>query len=49
MRFYDCDDQGQFDRLSRLVDDGDLVTTMQLQTFAPDTPAGARNQGFRPV
>ena len=48
MRVHDCDDPDQFDRLSRLVDDGDLATTMQLQAFAPDTLAEARNRGFRP-
>jgi hypothetical protein len=49
MRFYDCDDEEQFGRLSILVVDDDLLETLQLQTFAPDAPPEARNRGFRPA
>ena len=49
MRVYDCDDQAQFDRLTALVEAGDLVEDVGLQSFAPDTLPEARNRGFRPV
>ncbi|MCL1598609.1 MAG: hypothetical protein M3094_05460 [Actinomycetia bacterium] len=47
MVVYDCDVEGQFEALSERVAARDLVATKQIQTFAPDTPAQARNQGFR--
>ena len=49
MRVYDCDDENQFEALSERVTARDLMASKLLQTFAPDTPAQARNQGFRPV
>ena len=49
MRVYDCDDEDQFQVLSERVATEDLMAAKQLQTFAPDTPAQARNQGFRPI
>ena len=49
MRVYDCDDQAQFDRISALVEAEDLVMTLGLQSFSPDTLPEARNRGFRPV
>lgn len=49
MRVYDCDDQAQFEALSALVEDDDLLDGVGLQSFAPDTLPEARNRGFRPV
>ncbi len=49
MRVYDCDDSVQFEALSALVDDGNLVDDLGLQSFGPDTLAEARNRGFRQV
>ena len=49
MRFYDCDDESQFDDLSgRVVEEG-LVGRDMVQVFAPDTPTEAMNRGYRPV
>lgn len=49
MRFYDCDDPGQFGRLGERMDSEDLLTRRLIQTFGPDEPAEARNRGFRPA
>ena len=49
MRFYDCDDPEQFERLSARVEHDDLLTRKLLQGFGPDSAADARNRGFRPV
>lgn len=48
MRFYDCDDEAQFEELSARVAAADMIAANMLQTFAPDTPIEARNRGFRP-
>ncbi len=47
MVVYDCDDDAQFTELSDRVAAEDLMNRLLLQTFAPDTLAQARNQGFR--
>jgi len=49
MRVYDCDDSDQFAALERAVADLRLDMTNQLSSFAPDTPAEARNRGFLPA
>lgn len=49
MRFYDCDDEEQFDELSTRVKEDDLLGANLLQTFAPDTPVEAENRCYRPV
>jgi hypothetical protein len=48
MIFYDCDDEEQYAAVAALVEEGDLIGRLGVQTFAPDTPAEARNRGFRP-
>ncbi len=47
MRFYDCDDDGQFEELGRRLQAEGLLAGNLLQSFAPDTPVEARNRGFR--
>lgn len=49
MRFYDCDDDSQFDELKTRVEAEDLVGRNRLQAFAPDTPEEAANRGYSPV
>ena len=48
MRFYDCDDESEFDEISRRVDEEGLVGRDMVQVFAPDTPVEAMNRGYRP-
>lgn len=47
MRFYDCDDDQQFDALGERVEVDDLLDRKLLSAFAPDDPSEARNRGFR--
>jgi hypothetical protein len=47
MRFYDCDDEGQFEELQYRVETDDLLDRDLLSSFAPDEPSEARNRGFR--
>ena len=49
MRFYDCDDESQFDEISGRVKDDGLVGRNLVQVFAPDTPVEAMNRGFKPM
>jgi hypothetical protein len=49
MRFYDCDDDQQFDELNIRVSGDGLVGKDMLQAFAPDTPIEAMNRGYRPA
>jgi len=49
MKFYDCDDEAQFEQLRSRVDDEDLVGKNRLQAFAPDTPDEALNRGYSPA
>ena len=49
MRFYDCDDDAQYDEISARVRDDDMVGRNLIQVFAPDTPTEAMNRGFRPA
>ena len=49
MKVYDCDDADQFDALDALVAEYRLDLGNQLQTFAPDELAEARNRGFAGV
>ena len=48
MRFYDCDDEAQFEELEKRVEGERLVGRNLLQTFAPDSPMEAMNRSFRP-
>jgi hypothetical protein len=48
MIVYDCDDEEQFSELEARVDADGLMARAMLSSFAPDTPAEARNRGFRP-
>ena len=48
MRFYDCDDGAQYAALEGRVEGERLEERLLLASFAPDTPAEARNRGFRP-
>jgi hypothetical protein len=48
MRFFDCDDDGQFEEISARLREEGLVSQNLIQVFAPDTPTEARNRGFRP-
>ncbi len=47
MRFYDCDDADQFSRLETRFTEDNMLEAKLIQTFGPDTPAEARNRGFR--
>lgn len=47
MVFYDCDDRGEFEELEHRVETDDLLTKNLLSAFGPDSPAEARNRGFR--
>jgi hypothetical protein len=47
MRFYDCDDDEQFDEIARRVEEEGLVGKNLIQVFAPDSTIEARNRGFR--
>ncbi len=47
MVFYDCDDAEQFAELEERIGEDDLLTRNLLSSFGPDTPAEARNRGFR--
>ena len=49
MKVYDCDDPDQMAELKTLVEEHDLWTQNQLQTFSPDDLLEARNRSFRPV
>jgi hypothetical protein len=49
MRYYDCDQDGEFDDLKSRVDSEDLVGRNRLQAFAPDTPEEAINRGYSPA
>jgi hypothetical protein len=49
MRFYDCDDDEQFDEVASRIKDEGLLGKNLVQVFAPDTPIEARNRGFRPA
>jgi hypothetical protein len=49
MRFYDCDDESQFDEIAGRVKDDGLVGRNLIQVFAPDTTVEAMNRGFRPA
>lgn len=47
MVFYDCDDEDQFAELEERVAEDDLLAKNLLSAFGPDSPAEARNRGFR--
>jgi hypothetical protein len=49
MKVYDCDDPDQLVELEALVEDHDLWSRNQLQTFSPDDLFEARNRSFRPL
>ena len=48
MRVYDCDDEVQYELLSRRVEEEGLVARSLVASFGPDSLAEARNRGFRP-
>ena len=47
MRVYDCDDDREYEELSRRVVEEGLMGRNLLQSFAPDTLDEARNRGFK--
>ena len=47
MRFYDCNDDEQFETLESRIETDDLLDRKLLSSFAPDDPSEARNRGFR--
>ncbi len=49
MCLYDCDDDDQFEMLSKRVQEEDLMSRKLLQGFGPDSLAEARNRGYRGV
>ena len=49
MRVYDCDDSAQFAILDERVVSERLIDLKMLQSFAPDSLADARNQGFKHI
>jgi hypothetical protein len=49
MRFFDCDDDEQFEALESRVEIEDLLERKLLSSFAPDEPSEARNRGFKAV
>ena len=49
MRVYDCDNDQEYEELSRRVVEEDLVGRKLLQSFAPDTLDEARNRSFKAV
>lgn len=48
MLVYDCDDDADYEALSKRVEEEDLVGRRLLSAFGPDTLAEARNRGFSP-
>ena len=46
MAVHDCDDDEQLAALEARIAEDDLADRNQLQAFAPDTLAEARNRGF---
>ena len=48
MTVFDCDDEDQYASVSTAIEDDDLVGSLGVQTFGPDTLDEARNRGFRP-
>ncbi len=49
MCVYDCDDEDQFEILSKRVQEEDLMNRKLLQSFGADTLPEARNRGYRPL
>lgn len=49
MCLYDCDDEDQFEMLTKRVQDENLMTRKLLQGFGPDSLPEARNRGYKPV
>jgi hypothetical protein len=47
MLAYDCDDAEQFAELEARLETDDLLKKNLLSSFGPDSPAEARNRGFR--
>jgi hypothetical protein len=47
MVYYDLDDPDQFSELEIRLADDELLELNLVSSFAPDTPAEARNRGFR--
>lgn len=48
MVLYDCDDESDHSVLQARLEAEDLIGQLRISTFAPDSVAEARNQGFRP-
>ncbi len=49
MCVYDCDDEDQFEILSRRVQEENLMNRKLLQGFGADSLPEARNRGYKPV
>lgn len=49
MKVYDCDDPEQFAVLDQMVSQDGLWERNELQTFAPDELAEARNRSFSTI
>jgi hypothetical protein len=47
MRVYDCDDEAQYRLIRARLEQEGLVGRLRVASFGPDTPAEARNRGFR--
>ncbi len=47
MKVYDCDNQEEFSKLEKLINNSDLILTNSIQAFAPDTIDEAKNRGFK--
>ncbi len=49
MKFYDCDDVEQFEKLSALTNSVDYIKLNLIQSFSPDNIDEAKNRGFKPA
>lgn len=49
MKLFDCDEDAESAALADRAEAEHLVAANGLQSFSPDTPAEARNRGFRPL
>ena len=49
MKFYDCDNDEQFSKLTAMVDNLDYIKLNLIQSFSPDSIDEAKNRGFKPA
>ena len=47
MKFYDCDDVEQFEKLTTLTNKVDYIKLNLIQSFSPDNIDEAKNRGFK--